>query len=349
MLSRLFFGVIAFALAAVPVKDATPQFAETATDPSLAPLVALAAGIGPHYRIDTSDHFAIVHAAEPLWAQEMRTALERSHMEFYRRLEGAGFHVNRPTERLVWLCFTEHSQFESYGMAVDQMDLSWLDGYYSARTNRVALVRLPPAHLHKAVTPISTVRGLANPPRTDAVSLSSYPDIDLPRASHEAAHQLSFNSGLLKRGVMYPLWVAEGLATNFEVETLEAFGSDAPDPQRVGHLTRAVAAHRAPPFAEFLAVTRVPADDALAANDLYDYSWGVFRFLLAEHRDRLAAYLEALTHISPGPRSERALRRELESAFGSLEALGGEWEAYVERLGDGTLNEPATSAPRAVP
>ncbi len=38
--------------------------------------------------------------------------------------------------------------------------------------------------------------------------------------THEMTHQLAYNSGLQKRGVMYPLWVSEGLATFFEGSAL---------------------------------------------------------------------------------------------------------------------------------
>ena len=31
-------------------------------------------------------------------------------------------------------------------------------------------------------------------------------------ASHELAHQLAFNSGLMVPGAVYPVWVVEGLA-----------------------------------------------------------------------------------------------------------------------------------------
>src|SRR5207244_4222856 len=66
-------------------------------------------------------------------------------------------------------------------------------------------------------------------------------DINIATIMHEAAHQMSFNTGLLNREGDCPLWLGEGLATYCEA-TDDGFwkGIGEPNPERM-HLLTAVA------------------------------------------------------------------------------------------------------------
>ena len=79
--------------------------------------------------------------------------------------------------------------------------------------------------------------------------------------------QLAFNTGVQTRGVMYPLWVSEGLATNLEADGAGGLGLGRDNPGRRERLLRARAEGRLVPIADFLTLTRVPPHDGAAHDD----------------------------------------------------------------------------------
>ena len=106
----------------------------------------------------------------------------------------------------MWICFPQQSGFNKYALRAEGMDLSWLDGYYSTLTNRVAVVQ---PNLRMAE------REPVNPPRMGDMRITlaankqsekvlpmapAGPRLDMTRLTHELAHQLAFNSGLQKAG-----------------------------------------------------------------------------------------------------------------------------------------------------
>ena len=203
-----------------------------------------------------------------MWKRPGRT-LEYAYQHFYEVFAQAGFDLSRPPDRLVWICFPQKSSFSKYALRVEGMDLSWLDGYYSTLTNRVAIVQPDPKiRQREEVTPPSAsevhVRGPPVPRgrRTkDVLPMSAGgPRFDVTRLTHEVAHQLSFNSGIQKRGVMYPLWVSEGLATNFEFDGSLSEGLEHCNAARCKGLLEAYHAGELVPLRQFVVQTTVPPD-----------------------------------------------------------------------------------------
>src|SRR5690606_31731957 len=123
-------------------------------------------------------------------------------------------------------------------------DMSWSQGYYSARTNLVALA--DPDHHSRRGTGLRILDAGSG---AASITFASASEDAVPslhhagarRTTHEVAHQLAFDSGLQRRGVMYPLWVAEGLATTFEVEVGGVMGPGQDNPVRRHRLEEAYA------------------------------------------------------------------------------------------------------------
>jgi hypothetical protein len=271
-----------------------------------------------------SKHFVLLHAAGDAWASHAGRLLEETHDRFYRQFEQAGFKLAPIQHRLTWVCLNSRSSFDTYTRSADGMSLAWLDGYYSARTNRVALLldhteaappdERPPATLTANIAAVDSHSGYAG---------TGFADV--ARAMHEAAHQLAFNSGLQKRGVMYPIWASEGLASQFEYE----HGNTV----RQRRLVRMADHDRLIPMSELITCTRRPLDRRYSTNDLYAQSWGFFRFLLAEKPAALRGYMTCLSQQSPGPRDQAALRGEFIRFFGDLDDLEVEWKLFIRQLG----------------
>ena len=199
------------------------------------------------------------------------------------------------------------------------MGVSFPESYYSTRTNHVVVycgtasaarggaapARMPDSSLHLLAVPPQ--------PGDPADPLAAAWSDRIIVLTHELAHQLSFSSGLQKAGVMYPLWVSEGLATHFEKCALAGIGIDANTARRQ-RLVELAQMDRLLEL-EDLAVLGGPA--ALAASDaaepqpspvdVYAQCWGLFSFLLERYPRQLSAYLTDLGRMPAGFRSTAAL------------------------------------------
>ncbi len=143
---------------------------------------------------------------------------------------------------------------------------------------------------------------------------------------HEAAHQLSFNTGLQKRNVMYPLWVSEGLATSFETSF-----SGSCDTARINRLIEMQKNHRLCKLSEFVSITTLPSD-AEAQKDFYAQACGFFEFLSQNHKDNLTKYFASLYGLKTGPRTKKALYKEFIASFGPMNEMEKSFLDYVNSL-----------------
>src|SRR5262249_29214791 len=147
---------------------------------------------------------------------------ELLHQMFLNHFRVKGFRVKEPPVRLMIALFDSPDGFEAYlGVPMPEM----VTGVYDPPSNRLvvydfgrnrALVRDRKAGerfaqpLHWACAG-QYVRGTLE---LRAGQLRA--DLNLSTIMHEAAHQLSFNTGLLNRHGDCPVWLAEGLATYCE-------------------------------------------------------------------------------------------------------------------------------------
>jgi hypothetical protein len=293
--------------------------------------------LGAPFQTTMTDHFLILHEAGVACTPKTGNILERAYGQFYRVFTQAGFGLSTPQNRFMWICFPDQNGFNKYAWRAEGMDLSWLGGFYSTRTNRVAIVQEQEDMLgsRKTGPPVGegARRALAGPGRHGEgvlPLLAAAPHFDTAKLTHELAHQLAFNSGLQQRGVMYPLWASEGLATNFEFDLSSS-----------GELTLSVAARRQGaveawaagelvPLREFAVQTQ--ASPALEVSRRhYAQAWAFFQYALTEHPEDLHAYLRQMKAQPPGPGSTRALLAEFVAAFGSPESLEPSWNAFLAR------------------
>jgi hypothetical protein len=297
-------------------------------------------------------HFTIVHGAGADDIADTGKALEAAYRRFHDVFAKAGFELSRSQDRLVWICFPQQSGFNKYALRTEGMDLSWLDGYYSTLTNRVAVVQ-PNMRVAEREPAIPSQTGdlritlAANPLEGDEVLAMSSAEsrLDMTRLTHELAHQLAFNSGLQKRGVMYPVWVSEGLATNFECSEMTSAGLALPNTGRSKCLATAHLAGELIPLREFVVQTRMPVDVQVSRRH-YAQAWGFFQFLLTERPGQLRDYLQRTAKLRVGRRETWVLRSEFTAAFGSPEALEPAWKAFVARQ---TREVPADSQVASIP
>lgn len=267
-----------------------------------------------------------LHSSHAGWAHEAGELLEYTHERFYEIWGDLAAPLNA---QLTWVGFDERDLFHRYAQESDGVDMSWSDGYYSARTNRVVVVH-----------PTSRRSGRASRgSRSDGEVLGQDGDeergddrpalVDPGQVTHEAAHQIAFNSGLQRRGVMYPLWVSEGLATNFETNPDGDFGPDVDNPNRRRQLLRAWHGGRMMPLEDLIIMARVPQAPGRSISEAYAQCWSFFQYLYQHHQPQLKQYLASLAQKEPGHRRDRTLRQEFFDAFGDLNAIEAGFHEFI--------------------
>ena len=316
------------------------QPAQTAPSPSpdLVDLTVIKSLLGESTQVSTTDHFAIVHEVGANYIPGTSRTLEVGYTQFYQVFSLAGFDLTRSADRLAWVCFPQQSKFDEYALRVEGTDLSWLDGYYSTLTNRVAVVepspRLPQRDKADASAKSdgNSADSAANADRHEEVLAMSAVDsqMDIARLTHELAHQLAFNSGLQKRGIMYPFWVSEGLATNFEFDWLVGTGFANCSTARRDCLIRSREAGELIPLRQFVVQLKSPAN-ASRSRRYYAQAWAFFQYLLTERSENLRNYLVRLSKLAPGQRTPKTLLREFTDSFGSPEEIESSWNAFLDR------------------
>jgi hypothetical protein len=158
--------------------------------------------LGESFDAVTGEHFIVFHEGGAQSALGVDRALERVYERFFTTFANLGADRKCSDERLVWVCFDERKAFERYAASVDKLGRSWLDSYYSTRTNRVVLVwpdpqrqpdqdADPAQHRGSATNLIAETQNQPILPRSVISGRFAF-----SRLTHEVAHQLAFNSGL---------------------------------------------------------------------------------------------------------------------------------------------------------
>lgn len=156
---------------------------------------------------------------------------------------------------------------------------------------------------------------------------------------HEAVHQLTFNSGLLRRYAQNPVWLSEGLAVYFEYASGRGnvLWSGPGGVSRI-HLPGFKRAQQGEtlrlPLPTLCATDDAFYGDADQFSDSYAVGWALTYYLVRTERDRFDAYLELLSHLKPYESVSREDRLAgFQSAIGSdIPDLQRRLLRYMQRL-----------------
>jgi len=153
--------------------------------------------------------------------------------------------------------------------------------------------------------------------------------LNLRTTTHELAHQLAFNSGLQRRDATYPFWLTEGLATNFEADASGAFGLD---PRTLSPLPpgRRQGRPQIDPAEQLHRHDGTVLCRGQSTQDAYAQAWGLFHFLLANHRDGLRRYMADLTGVQFARVDSQSLQRRFIDDFGPIEPLEKDFLRFID-------------------
>jgi hypothetical protein len=276
-----------------------------------------------------TNHFLVVSAADSESDLATGRFLDQVAERFYQSFAQAGFSLSPVGYKLVCVCLNSYGELDAYGRKADGAEASWMDGYYSYRTNRVAVVRVGGPRQPRADAPL--------PPPADGAAYAYScgkaalgDGLNLTTTTHEVAHQLAFNSGLQKPDATYPFWLTEGLATNFEADSSGSYGLAQQASRYRGRLADIKARGRMVPLGQFTGMINAPAGHEQEIRDAYAQAWGLFAFLLQHRREQLKGYMASLAGAPLGYQDSPSLRRGFMATFGPIDLLEKEFVSFID-------------------
>lgn len=348
-----------------------------AIPPALEPDAQLAAALrevaGESFRIRETDHFTIAYDVPHEVLRGLVDRLEGTFNAVWRFCEAGGLPVHPPRQRLAVIFFDRVEDLQRYAERTG-LRTSSAEGFYDQGTNRAVFAnalnrpdmqrltehleqlqaRIKAATTQPGSADSAQVRGL----QSDSTALRGRRDLLVRKINqlvvqHEAAHHVLFNIGVHARGQWNPPWLAEGLATQFEVlQGSAAGGKLAVNHVRLADLREAIGVERkvsrlpeaelAAAFADgrVVGVQRLVSDPAVfleKAEDVarrYAEANALVLYLSRKRPEALARYLEQMGRRAPGPPPSAAGElADFEAAFGPVDdVLNREWLRFVLQL-----------------
>jgi Protein of unknown function (DUF1570) len=283
----------------------------------------LKAEFGEGFSIITSKHYVLCSNTGKFYSQWCRALFERLLTAFYKHWESSELNLKPPASPLVVIVFADRKQYARYATHDTGASMADTIGYYSARTNRVALFDL-------------TASPGARPARSLAEVRQKVVKVPFNVATvvHEATHQIAFNSGLQTRYADNPLWLSEGLAMYFETPDLRnpkgwrTVGRV--NPFRLRQLRVYLKSRRKPGSLATLTSSDKRLTDGKTQADAYAEAWGLTYFLIKTRRKDFEKYLDLVSRKRPLVFGTAAVRKkEFEQAFGDTGKLEAEFLRYL--------------------
>jgi hypothetical protein len=281
-----------------------------------------------------SNHFLALSNADEVFTERSLYHCEVLHATFFDHFRQKGFAVREPKGKMMVALFESQAGFEAYlGRRIPPL----LTGMYHRDSNRLAMYdyatnRAFAEGRDRVQEKIKEIpqewerRRVFNEFSRQVRDIRD--DANTSIMMHEAAHQLSFNGGLLNRQGDVPAWLAEGLACYCEPTVKGTWrGPGEPNPQRLKDLARPIRMGQLLPLRSLVEnddwLRKATSGEAVLLG--YAQSWALFRFLMEEEPEALRKYL-ALIQARRTPEHRLA---DFGQAFGNLDHLAVRYLTYL--------------------
>jgi hypothetical protein len=305
-----------------------------------------------------SAHFVVVSDGGLIRSRQHAELLERAEHQFQRFAARLNLRPLPLQHKLVCVLFRSKDDYRAFAVAQDGVEAEWVTGYYAPAHDRIVFFDAefapPPAEarvmLDQAGDDITTLemqsRDLERSDEIVAAEALRRRADDLRRQRdlanrqldsnaranaiattiHEATHQLLYHTRVQGIHVRSPLWISEGLATNFETDSpQQAFGPDHEYAPRREDFAGCLADNRLLPLAELVQIDGLSGADEGRAMVVYAQSYALVKWMCRFRREQLRQYLELVRAEPPGqPTSDRHLEL-FQIAFGDITALERAW------------------------
>ena len=256
----------------------------------------LAREFGKDLSVGSTRHYLVL--APSGRASDYAKVFEEQYSTLQRYFKTRGFTLTDPQFPLVAVVFPTQKQFTEYARGEGTKAMANMQGYYSPRTNRVALFESQPKSVAvSAIAPFESAR-------PSAFRLFGTTETELKATMiHEATHQIAYNIGLHSRMGETPRWVVEGMATTFEPDGMRGTLAGSQPQQRINR-------ERYLTFQNFVKSGRRPSKSLRsfieseglydsAVLDFYSQSWALTFFLVETRPRNYATYLKRIAARDP--------------------------------------------------
>ena len=294
----------------------------------------LQAEFGSEYEISTSKHYVVCGARGR--SQSYATLFEDIFNQVDSFYSLRGFQTSKPAVPLIALVLKDQAAFKKYCEA-DQMAWSeGLRGYYSLKSNRIAMYDHP--DVFQSVQTMPDTNLLMPQSTIVAASASKVTGETADTIIHEATHQVGFNIGIHSRIGGTPAWVLEGMATVLEAPVMRSRQNSQDPSSRVNRdrlewfRTKYEQRRQPGDLAKLIA-----ADDMFSkqALDAYSAAWGITWFLTeSPARARLfSKYLRIVSERDPLVTYTAEQRLEdFQNVFGDISRMEVDYVRAIDRL-----------------
>ena len=320
-------------------------------------LTAAKGQLPPTFAACESAHFIVLSDAGLIRARKHAELLERAEHQFRRFTARLNLQPLPLQHKLVCVLFRSVDDYREFASAQDGVNAAWVTGYYTPANDRIvfydAELAPPPVEalnmIGKADASIALLEGKARDlersmQATQAQSLrrqaeqlrqqreetnqqvgASARATAVATAVHEAVHQLLYHTRVQSLQVRSPLWISEGLATNFETDLPnQAFGPDHECEPRRADFDQYLSEGRLLPLPELVQIDELSTGDEHRAAVVYAQSYALVKWMCRFRAEQLRIYLDLMRVEIGEPSPERHLEL-FQSAFGDAAKLEHAW------------------------
>jgi hypothetical protein len=321
----------------------------------------------PRLAKSETKHYVILSDTSPEDVTMVGTLLEVAFQKYLDVCDALGWQPRPLRHKLVAVVFREQTDYLDFAIKNDKVTKTWAVGYYSPFFDRLVFYKSESgADVQKVVQQLNAqdrkvqqaeqmqqAAGRALRPNSQLTHAKNQLAAEHDRindlaagsfvstAVHEAAHQLFFHTDIQRNGSAYPLWLAEGLATNFETERTDIqFGYQVDNWRRRDAFKLAWEKDGLVPLEIMLTQERFSdgTNSAEAIADFYAQSYVFTNWLMRERPTELRLYLESLLDGSFAIADQRKIK--FENIFGPIGRLERSWARY-----EGQRNKEFLSCP----
>ncbi len=283
----------------------------------------------PGFTTYETNNYLIVHNTSRAYAAWCGSLFERLYRGFENYWSRRGFKLRQPEYPLVALVFGDKDSYVQYAKTELGEAAGSVIGYYSLRTNRMAMYDLTGTASTAAGSRLTSTQinaMLARPAASQTVAT----------VIHEATHQIAFNAGMHRRYADIPVWLSEGIAMYFETPDL----SSSRGWSTIGDVNRP----RMQAFQQQLG-SRTPGSlTSLLENDkrfrnvseaaaAYAEAWALCYFLNRAKEREFVEYLKLLSEKDPLIWDEPEERlADFKKIFGDPVILEAEFVRFMSRV-----------------
>ena len=284
----------------------------------------------PGYEIAASAHYVVMGRKGK--ADDYAKLFEEVYRQVDTFFSVRGFDTHLPEMPMVAFVFGTQAEFKAYCESQNDQSMVKMRGYYSPKTNRVAMYE-DPNQVIKVTAGISDQRSM--PPISEGI-FASVTGQTADVIIHEGTHQVGFNVGIHSRLGTTPRWIVEGLATVLEppgIRSRGKAGKDKINDERLAWFQGDYSQRRKPgDLAKMIA-----SDDPFSGQtlDAYSLAWGITYFLTENpaRAGKFAKYLKKVSDRNPlHVYSAKDRLSDFQEIFGDISRVEVELLRSIERV-----------------